>query len=1330
MYCSQCGAPNSPERLFCSRCNAPLVNDASNDESLPPWLQQLDDAAFSPQSSDQPLDAPAWLDTAASQSAPATASEAVAGSVQPAEELPDWLRDLQASTPPPSSHSIAEHVATPADSSPLPPWLAELQQSHAPTEADHRESASRQETADDIPPWLHDDSPAQPAPPAAQTTADAVPDWMRDLEQPAASAAASQAADIPDWLQDLEQPAAPAAQAAENPDWLQEPEQSTQPFQPDQADVGDAIPPWLHDDSPAQPAPPAAQTTADAVPDWMRDLEQPAASAAAPQAADIPDWLQDLEQPAAPATQAAENPDWLQEPEQSTQPFQPDQADVGDDIPPWLRDDSPAQTAPAPAEVDDAVPDWLRDLEQPTAPAPATQAADSPDWLQEPEQSTQPFQPDQADVGDDIPPWLRDDSPAQPTPSTAQTTADAVPDWMRDLEQPAQPSQPDQADVGDDIPPWLRESEQPTTAAPTAQTADSADWLHDLEQSTQPFQPDQADVGDDIPDWLHDDSPAQPAPPAAQTTADAVPDWMRDLEQPTQPSQPDQADVGDDIPDWLRDEQPAQPAPPAAQTADAVPDWMRDLEQPAAPATQAADSPDWLHDLEQPTQPLQPDQVDDGDDIPPWLRKLEPQTDLNQQTSSPDTHVEADSIQAHQQPKPSTGDLPSWLKDLDSTPPIVEVSDEEINQAEIESTEKWEAHVDQPAAAAADTDVPEWLRIADSSEPVVAPNHDPDIAGWLIPEEQPGVTGSTTAINNSTSDSNVPAWLRDVDEEIVPADSPPISADAHISEDIPAWMEQDEAPAQTPAASDFPAWLQEPEVPTGDSTVPTWITEDEPALSEASAVESDNIAGPETDAGNADIPAWLQEDTDEPAPATTIRLEPAVTEAKSTQQPESTVAEVPAWLIEDEAIQPVTTPSWLLEPDPVTEEASTDATLLSNVDLPAWLRHSVTEQLPQQSEPEQDKSGSPDWLRVLGTNEPVTQADGAVATIKHAAIAPPLPHEPSSERLAAAALLRDIIAQPIVEPVVESHEVSKPWWKKPGINLILALLLLLAILVPFFVPNLPLPVSTPVDSNAAQIVTYINDLNNESFIDPTNPSVPVGSRVIIAYEADLRRSAEIKPLEEAVVTHLVEQDIPVILLSTDIEGDLMAAQRGIELLEAGVPGGSKYIYLSYLPGGKEALARFATNPRAVIQEQTAENIDYLEIFSKVTGTGESIRYESPIIGSIRDISLLVILADSPEDVQNWIDQVWSVDQTMPILVLTTNESAVLNLPYLEVEGDLYQLTGLEGLQNYQAARGQLPTAQGPRTALTLSSIVIIIVIVVGSISETRRRRQVQQREQS
>src|SRR5689334_3135125 len=96
MFCSQCGTPNSPDRLFCTRCNAPLAASANPvDDSLPPWLRQLDQAPPAP-------------------------TQAPTG-------LPDWMRasDAPAPTPPP-----------PAPAAALPPWLQELNpQSPAPPPA-------------------------------------------------------------------------------------------------------------------------------------------------------------------------------------------------------------------------------------------------------------------------------------------------------------------------------------------------------------------------------------------------------------------------------------------------------------------------------------------------------------------------------------------------------------------------------------------------------------------------------------------------------------------------------------------------------------------------------------------------------------------------------------------------------------------------------------------------------------------------------------------------------------------------------------------------------------------------------------------------------------------------------------------------------------------------------------------------------------------------------------------------------------------------------------------------------------------------------------------
>jgi len=325
----------------------------------------------------------------------------------------------------------------------------------------------------------------------------------------------------------------------------------------------------------------------------------------------------------------------------------------------------------------------------------------------------------------------------------------------------------------------------------------------------------------------------------------------------------------------------------------------------------------------------------------------------------------------------------------------------------------------------------------------------------------------------------------------------------------------------------------------------------------------------------------------------------------------------------------------------------------------------------------------------------------------------------SPERIAAVEMLRELVMQPtpLAAPVPEAATAT--WWQKIGVERIVALLLLSAILLGLLVPNLPFNTApNALNTKAVDLHTYIESLSPDS-------------RVMIAYEADLQRSAELAPLEEAVVDHIVAKGVPTVLLTTDVQGALVKNQR-VARIEANNPDyniGTHYLDLRYQAGGTAVLRSFAQNARAAIRNELVaqdpnNNVDLIGIMSKVSSANQ---FDSAIINTMDDFDLLVLVTDEQTDVQDWVEQVWSQYPALPVAIITTNETSPLIQPFIQVRGDFYPLVGLAGAQAYNVLQGT--TTRGsvaPINALSMSGIVLTALIVVGgliSIGRRMRRRR-------
>jgi hypothetical protein len=346
---------------------------------------------------------------------PAPPSEEPLAAAVPAEEMPDWFKDLSAREPQqpeleqPQPTAQEELPAVEAQPGEIPGWLQGFRDLSTPTSEDAAPSETsgsiaEQPVAEEPPDWLKNFAP-QPSASMESTL---------PVEQPESTLPpAEPASDIPDWLQGFSgsaesatgEPAAVPA-AGGTPDWLQQTGQKT-PAEESAAPSGTVEPAageedWfsrlsgsmnvvLGEETPAPSLPPAEASSeipqeSPEIPSWAQgtsESEDHAASAAP--SSGVSDWWSNLtlpsegeELPSAPA----EAPDWISKiPTAHEQPPVPapvessaaEEIVPGSEEPEWLKDVHP-ETSSDSAEI-----------EAPVGATPSNASpfagADLPGWL-------------------------------------------------------------------------------------------------------------------------------------------------------------------------------------------------------------------------------------------------------------------------------------------------------------------------------------------------------------------------------------------------------------------------------------------------------------------------------------------------------------------------------------------------------------------------------------------------------------------------------------------------------------------------------------------------------------------------------------------------------------------------------------------------------------------------------------------------------------------------------------------------------------------------------------------------------------------------------------
>ncbi|MBK9715569.1 MAG: hypothetical protein IPO81_30450 [Kouleothrix sp.] len=986
----------------------------------------------------------------------------------------------------------------------------------------------------------------------------------------------------------------------------------------------------------------------------------------------LPPWLRGVPLPARPASLGARP-----EPARADPPSAP--AQDRPQLPSWLSDapETPPQVGAA------ALPSWLSDAPETPQDQPLL-----PDWLR----ALQPDAP--PEMRAEPPPSRPSDSARSGGPAAARPPRDAeLPEWLREA-----PQSDTQAAGSGALPSWLSEkpAPEPPRREPAARADETPEWLRSLAAETaaaesetanaQPLaQPDAppAPAEEELPGWL---SAGESQGLTGSMRADEIPDWLRTPDEPAAPPAP--ADLA---PPSLPPEPPALPAqqseaPPESETG--IPDWLRDVTVDAADEEITAEPFffDGATEAPESTSPAGP---------PAWLADAGETPDLAE--SMPDWLKEStSSSQDLSGTAPAAPERPLWLQDLEQSA---------LSGAGEPAAPPDETQTTAPAEPAPDSeslsteDMPPWLRASQ------APPGPSDVApAWLRADE---------AAPERTED--VPAWL---------SDAQPAQPE---SDDIPAWlrMEQPSPPPAGPEAAgpgdsappelaapepishdDLPAWLRPTEVgpatPSADQEVPAWLRPTE--------------AAPTMPAAGQEVPPWLRDEAGQPLPTagapgdTNLPAWLRGAQLESSAPPAAPAEQAPKtgfdWF-EDQSAQPAS------QATPTSEEEE----LAGGIELPAWLR---------QPEPEPQKEISPadarslDWLARLGVQEEEEESASVAPAVPSFKLPRPQAPARTAAQIEALVLLERLAATPFPEAAPAPSPAAPSLWRRMGVERLLYLVLLAAVVLALVVPApswLGLT-AAPAVPGAADLFGQIDRLGQSDI-------------VLIGYEWDARRSGELRPLEQAVIDHLIQRRVKLVLVSTDPQGTMLLFDLRDRLAAANYRGGGQdYILLGYKPGAELALRSLAQDFGRMLRSDFQGNDATLGALVIDLATGQ------PRLSQIGDLSMIMVLGDEPSDVQGWMEQVYPSARkpdgaAVPFGFLLPAEAAPIAQPYLTLPG-IYHLAGKQGALAYQNLRGgagmsldQIATesAQQRLSSLVYIALFVLGAIVVGVAGALARRRR-------
>jgi len=543
--------------------------------------------------------------------------------------------------------------------------------------------------------------------------------------------------------------------------------------------------------------------------------------------------------------------------------------------------------------------------------------------------------------------------------------------------------------------------------------------------------------------------------------------------------------------------------------------------------------------------------------------------------------------------------------------------------------------------------IPDWLARLRAAEPP------PD-------ELSPGEKARQAAAAIQIGDEEVPDWLRPAPAE---TESPRVADTARMPDwvlEVPAAQAAPSSAAPTPSA-------QEPD--TAEPQVPAWFKPSEPSPD----------LPPPVPATEDEIPEWLKalKPSDEAlrAPAPPLPSETLV---------EGIPAEKPAWL--------TTTPYTDISEDEF---------------LPDWLRTPIPPQ-PTPTTPEgvapEFRGELPDWIAALKPAEAAiphivetgpVETTGPLAGLRSvlplaAVIAEPhrlspAPDKPPAEH---ARLFEAIVAAPVAAHPPRARESTR------GNTLFRALvyiLLTLAIVIPFFVPDL-------ANTSIRTFGTPTADLYD------TVATLPFDSLVVLAFDYDPGSSGEMEVQANVLVRHLMQRRTRIVAIST-LETGPQIAQRVLDTAARATGHyvyGTDYVNLGYLAGHEAGLRQLALAGFA------PTTIDYVQRRPLTQYPNLS------AVQSWRNVALVIELAGTPEVLQKWMEQV-QPRAGVKIVAAVSAAAEPRARAYREAKQLQAFMSGLMGAAQYEILSNQRGLAVISVGAQSTASVVLIALIIMGNL---------------
>jgi len=891
-----------------------------------------------------------------------------------------------------------------------------------------------------------------------------------------------------------------------------------------------------------------------------------------------------------------------------------------------------------------------------------------------------PIQKDTGELESLLPQWLKDarqsskadapvEKPSQPQPPPKKEETPAKPpassmDFLAGL----------QSQAGDDdeeeVPDWLASITGTASSKPKADEAESGGvrWVETGNKAD--FQQEPAE--EEVPSWLTGLQSQQ----AGANEKDELTDWFRESgnEAPSfQPSfeQPQQTPAFDS----------SSFAPPPS---DETPDWLKQMasdageKEPEPTSDSSFGSSDWFS---QPpaessftSQPQSSEPFGGSSDTPDWLKQMQEDSNVAPQEQAP---AEPFSFS-------SDSDVPDWLNQMQASAAPAEPA--------------------QPAEPfSTGSDVPDWLNQMQASaapdEPAQTPepfNLSSETPDWL--NQMQADNASSQAQTPEPFSAETPDWLSSLGSvpggeaapfvEPTPAESEPFASDV----DIPSWL----APEQdaTKKTDSKPRWLQsDEEIAAG---TPAWLASNEKTLT------PEDQPAFETSANDifSDMPDWLKS----AAPETTIFDEPAqAVETPQTEEPkeqakapfestpafaedpfaaqgEALFAEMPDWLSNAMEEPPATS----MVPEPIT---GSDA-LAPDV-LPSWVEamrptdQGMSNIVAASNDATLESRGA-----LAGLSGVLPMGAGFTPTSKPKAYSIKL--NASEEQLKHAGILEQIIAAE-TSPVSLTSE--KALGSSRTLRWSIAFILFTITLLTTFM-------------NTRIFATPTGVPNELSYAVAVAQAIPENAPVLVAVDYEASLAGEMEAAAAPLFDNLLLLKHPRLTFVASNESGAILAERFITgpLSVHNYQSGATYLNLGYLSGGQMGIRAFAQSPASAAP---------LDINSQAAWAMPPLQG----VTSLDQFAAIILIVDDADAARTWVEQTEGARGAIPIIVVSSAQSAPMIQPYFNSGQVAGIVSGLYGgaIFETQYNNGRPGAARSYWDAYSMGMLFALVLAFGGAI---------------